>query len=58
MAETGLNYNYMRDFDPTTGRYVESDPVGLRAGVNTYAFALANPLSVTDPSGLSSVTGW
>jgi hypothetical protein len=34
---------------------VESDPAGLRAGVNTYAFVLANPLSVTDPSGLSSV---
>ena len=55
MSETGLNYNYHRDFDPTAGRYIESDPVGLRAGVNTYAFVLANPLSVTDPSGLSSV---
>jgi len=34
-AETGLNYNYFRDYEPGTGRYVESDPVGLRGGVST-----------------------
>jgi RHS repeat-associated protein len=54
-AETGLNYNYFRDYDPATGRYIESDPIGLRAGVNTYAYANNNPLSRTDPFGLFSV---
>jgi RHS repeat-associated protein len=34
--ETGLNYNYFRDFDPNLGRYVQSDPIGLRSGLNTY----------------------
>jgi RHS repeat-associated protein len=29
-AETGLSYNYFRDYDPATGRYVESDPIGVR----------------------------
>ncbi|MCA9469329.1 MAG: RHS domain-containing protein, partial [Nitrospira sp.] len=34
-AETGFNYNYFRDYDPTTGRYVQSDPIGLRGGWNS-----------------------
>jgi RHS repeat-associated protein len=32
--ETGLYYNYYRDYDPGNGRYAESDPIGLAAGVN------------------------
>ena len=53
--ETNLHYNYYRDYDPVTGRYVESDLVGLAGGVNTYAYALGNPLSFTDPNGLESM---
>lgn len=50
-VETGLHYNYFRDYDPTIGRYVESDPIGLEGGTNTYAYVDANPASRIDPSG-------
>ena len=51
-AETGLNYNINRDYDSTTGRYGESDPKGLPAGPNTYAYVGNNPLGLVDPLGL------
>jgi len=55
--ETNLHYNYFRDYDPQTGRYVESDPIGLRAGPNTYAYVNGNPLAVSDPLGLNPKMG-
>ena len=55
MAETGLSQNMMRDYDPAVGRYVESDPIGLRGGgYSTYAYAVDNPVMLRDVTGLSS----
>src|SRR5262249_51589048 len=54
-AESGLNYNMARDYNPTTGRYVQSDPLGLVAGVNTYGYVNGNPLGYTDPTGRDAI---
>ena len=51
-AETGKHYNYFRDYDASIGRYVESDPIGLRAGLNTYVYVKNRPLKKVDPKGL------
>ena len=49
---TGLHYNYFRDYEPATGRYVESDPIGLSGGFATYGYVSAQPMLLTDPLGL------
>ncbi len=66
--ESGLSYNYFRDYDATTGRYAQSDPVGLDGGLNTFAYVEADPVQLVDPSGefanvvvgggVSILTGW
>jgi RHS repeat-associated protein len=48
---TGLHYNYFRDYEPTTGRYLETDPIGLEGGVNVYAYVGGNPVNRADPNG-------
>lgn len=52
---TGYFYNYFRDYDATVGRYLQSDPIGLAAGVNTYGYVLENPLGSVDEFGLEDM---
>ncbi|ALN78613.1 RHS repeat-associated core domain-containing protein [Lysobacter antibioticus] len=56
-AGTGFLYNYFRDYDPATGRYLQSDPIGLAAGISTYAYVGSSPLDGVDPLGLNKGGG-
>jgi RHS repeat-associated protein len=51
-AETGLNYNYIRDYNFVIGKYIEADPVGLRGGINLYVYTSDNPIRFFDRFGL------
>lgn len=58
-GQAGLHANGYRDFDPAVGRYIESDPIGLRGGIDTYTYAEGNALSLADPFGLlDSTSPW
>jgi RHS repeat-associated protein len=54
-SATGMNYNYFRDYDAATGRYVQSDPIGLGGGISTYGYVRARPLLMSDFFGLADM---
>jgi len=52
-AESGLHYNWFRQYDPTIGRYTQPDPLGLEAGIGRYAYVGNDPIQNIDPRGMS-----
>jgi RHS repeat-associated protein len=57
--ESGFNHNGFRNYMPNIGRYLESDPIGIRGGLNLYAYVRNNPLTLTDRTGLDDpYTPW
>ena len=55
--EAGLYQNWHRDYDPTLGRYIQTDPIGLAGGTNLYAYVDGNPVNAVDPTGEFGVPG-
>jgi RHS repeat-associated protein len=55
---TGTWVTLHRNYNPSLGRWLREDPIGLRGGTNLYAYVEGNPVNLTDPYGLSPSCGW
>jgi len=51
-VEISVHHNYFRDYEPGAGRYLESDPIGLKGGIDTYQYVAGGPFTSIDPLGL------
>lgn len=54
-SETTVFYNWNRYYNPATGRYISSDPIGLAGGLNTFGYVSQNPLDSFDFAGLATI---
>ncbi|MFC6671373.1 RHS repeat-associated core domain-containing protein [Marinobacterium aestuariivivens] len=54
--ESNLYYYRARYYDPSIGRFIQSDPIGIRGGLNTYTYVFNNPLNYVDPFGLYTLS--